>query len=477
MSQSCPLCGNNKPEEALFCDDCAKKIRMDYELELPENITSVVHDPENSFNGNRTENAVESVEPLKSPEPDRVSEPEETVGLEENVVEPLKGVEQVEESVEPGEQEKSPETLKSENPKEEVVEPEEISKPEEVVEPEETVMTGELEKTIDAKIKENSDNRSRQKMSVAPRENYQEEMPGELTDKKKGKSSVATILLAATLIVGSFFIYNQTVKKSYIDGKSWEAALNKNTVEGYLFYMESYPHGKHFNEAQNNLLSLKSEEAADWEQIKFTGNISELHNFLDQHPGSPYTLLAEIRIDSLSWMGALRTNTPESYSGYITLSQNGEIRGEYIAEALKRDKMLSPQYPQNEALSDSIFAIVNGFYSSLSAVDHNKMSLYLAPVVKRFFNSGTATREKITGELLVAGAQSQGSTLKFTPNTEAVNYEKTTEGYYKINVPLMKSYVKNENIELVPGYIVHMELNPGFQIISIHETKPYPGAP
>ncbi len=41
----------------------------------------------------------------------------------------------------------------------------------------------------------------------------------------------------------------------------------------------------------------------------------------------------------------------------------------------------------------------------------------------------------------------------------------------------MKSYVKNENIELVPGYIVHMELNPGFQIISIHETKPYPGAP
>jgi len=176
-------------------------------------------------------------------------------------------------------------------------------------------------------------------------------------------------------------------------------------------------------------------------------------------------------------MGALRTNTPESYSNYITLSQSGKIRGEYIAEAQKRDKMLSRQYPNDEVLSDSILAIVDGFYSSLSEVDHKKMSFYLAPVVKRFFNFGTATREKITGELLVAGAQSQGSTLKFTPNTEAVNYEKTTEGYYKINVPMLKSYVKNKNIELVPGYIVHMELNPAFQIISIHETKPYPGAP
>ncbi len=63
---------------------------------------------------------------------------------------------------------------------EEVVEPEEISKPEEVVEPEETVMTGgELEKTIDAKIKENSDNRSRQKMSVAP--------PGKLSRGNAGR--------------------------------------------------------------------------------------------------------------------------------------------------------------------------------------------------------------------------------------------------------------------------------------------------
>jgi len=44
-------------------------------------------------------------------------------------------------------------------------------------------------------------------------------------------------------------------------------------------------------------------------------------------------------------------------------------------------------------------------------------------------------------------------------------------------VPLTKSYVKEGVVEQVPGYIVHLELNSLFQIISIYETKPYPGAP
>jgi len=35
MSRQCPLCGESKPEEALFCENCEKKIRMDYEIDLP----------------------------------------------------------------------------------------------------------------------------------------------------------------------------------------------------------------------------------------------------------------------------------------------------------------------------------------------------------------------------------------------------------------------------------------------------------
>ena len=40
MSQSCPLCGKTKSEEALFCDDCTKKIHTEYEVNIPEEINT-----------------------------------------------------------------------------------------------------------------------------------------------------------------------------------------------------------------------------------------------------------------------------------------------------------------------------------------------------------------------------------------------------------------------------------------------------
>ena len=36
MTSLCPLCGKNKPDDALFCEQCAKKIRADYEIDVPE---------------------------------------------------------------------------------------------------------------------------------------------------------------------------------------------------------------------------------------------------------------------------------------------------------------------------------------------------------------------------------------------------------------------------------------------------------
>ncbi len=211
--------------------------------------------------------------------------------------------------------------------------------------------------------------------------------------------------------------------------------------------------------------------------MKETDNITELRDFLHQHPESPYTPLVRVHLDSLTWMGALKTNTAVSYSDYMIQSQSGDFKGDYLAEAQKRYEMLFQSYPVEAATLDSIRSTVNGFYSSLSAVDHSGMSRYLGATVHRFFNSGTATRERITGELLVAGAQTQGSTLKFAPDLEAVHYEKTLNDHYKVNAPLLKSYEKDGAIVQVPGYIVHLELNPAFEIISIYETKPYPDAP
>lgn len=379
MSRQCPLCGKNKPEEALFCEDCAMKIRADYEIDLPE------------------------------------------FQKEENI---------------PVEEEGGPGNVNFP-----------IASEAKVPEMPNVADTEEATDTFDA------------------------------STKKPQKKPLLWIALAAVLLAGAFFVYNETIRKGNLERSAWEKALKMNSVEGYVAYMASHPGGARFEEAQAKLMSLKEKEAVRWEQLKTTGNITELRDFLQQYPKSPYASLVKIRIDSLSWVGALNTNTAEAYSDYILLAQSGDFKGDYLTLANTRREMLFQSYPVNETELDSLRQTVGGFYAALSMVDHDGMRRYLAPVVDRFFESGRAPRERIAGELLIAAARTQNATLQFVPDLSAVQYEKTMSDAFSVNVPLTKLFAGNGKSEQVTGYIVHMRVNPLFQITSIYETKPYPGAP
>lgn len=382
MSQQCPLCGKNKIDEALFCNECTKKIHSDYEVELPENGAG----------------EIPPVELADLPE-----EGNEFTGYPESVTEDLPG------------------------------EGEFTSYPLAVME--------------------------------------------DLPMKKKKRNAFLWIVILVLLLIAAFFVYNETIRKGNLERSGWETAVRENSVEGFLVYMEAFPGGAHAQEAEAALIRLKTDEASVWEGIKTTDRVTELRDFLQRHPASNYAPLVKRRLDSLSWMGALHANTAASYSDYMMMVQSGEFSGDYLFRAEERYEMLFQSYPVDVATLDSIRATVNGFYSSLSAVDHSGISRWLASTVHRFFDSGTATRERILGELLVAGAQTQGATLKFMPDLQSVQYDKTFNDNYKVNVPLLKTYLKEGILEQVTGYIVHLELNPLFQIVSIYETKPYSGAP
>ena len=397
MSQLCPLCGKDKIGEALFCDECTKKIRSDYEVELPENGTGEI--PREEGTASQEENEF-------------TDHPEAAPELPEN----------------------------KEAPGDDPATDEEADKAAAVV---------------------NSE----------PIAGYY------YPEKKKKRGAFLWIVLTVLLLVGAFFIYNETIRKGNLERSGWETAVRENSVEGFLTYIESHPGGTHAEEAEAALLSLKLNEASVWERMKTTDKVTELRDFLQQNPASNYAPLIKRRLDSLSWMGALHANTAASYSDYMMMVQSGEFSGDYLSVAEERYEMLYQSFPVDVASLDSIRATVNGFYSSLSAVDHSGISRWLATTVHRFFDSGTATRERILGELLVAGAQTQGATLKFVPDLQSVQYDKTYNDNYKVNVPLLKTYMKEGSMEQVPGYIVHLELNPLFQIISIHETKPYSEAP
>ena len=169
---------------------------------------------------------------------------------------------------------------------------------------------------------------------------YQEKVKKQVRSKWLG--GPVLILLALLLLGGGYAVFNKTVRKGNLERRGWDTALNMNSVEGYLDYMATFPRGAHFDEAHEALRKLKSEEAMQWERLKVSDNTVELRDFLSQHPDIPFASLVEKRLDSLSWAGAVRANTAEAYSEYIHLSQQGQLRGDYIAEASqKREALLS----------------------------------------------------------------------------------------------------------------------------------------
>ena len=374
MSSLCPLCGKNKSEEALFCDECEKKIRNEYEVKMPGRL-------------NFAENASQPVAE--------------------------KGVASSEEEV--------------------------------------PILDNEVDLNID-----NADSFSRKHKH----------------GKRKGV--VFGCVFAIGVSVAFSFVYKQYAEQQTREQLVWQEAASAHTVNAYLAYMNAYPNGKYVAEAEAKMKALKDREAAAWENLKTSENITEFQDFLQQYPESPYRSLVSNRLDSLMWIDAYTANTAQRYSEYMVAVESGELPGNYYHEAQKRFEMLFQSYPVSTEESDKIKAVIEGFYGALSDEDYNKLAEYLAPKVYRFFNKGTDSRDNILKGLQLAKAKNPDSAVRFIPNLDALQYEKTPDDRVRVNVPLVKQYGGEEGpTRTVSGYIGHIEMDSEMYIFGIYETKPY----
>ncbi|HBK32725.1 MAG TPA: hypothetical protein DDZ96_05915 [Porphyromonadaceae bacterium] len=294
---------------------------------------------------------------------------------------------------------------------------------------------------------------------------------------RRAKKAFLWIVVLAVIGTLAFFGYRYITRQGNLERTAWETAVKENTVESFLAYMETHPQGIHYEEAQQNLLKRKGEEATAWETMKASDNTAALRDFVRDYPKSPYNTLVKIRLDSLTWEGTLRENTAEAYSNYMVLSESGDFNGDYYAEAQKRYAMLFQSYPVDKAVLDSIQATVDGIFTAWSTANYAAITPFLAPSVSRFFDIGSAKREKITGQLSMEMAKSENAPRKLVPDIEAIQYEKTLDDRYKVNVPLVKTIGKDPDVKEIPGYIVHIELDSAFLVTAIYETKPYTYAP
>ena len=185
----------------------------------------------------------------------------------------------------------------------------------------------------------------------------------------------------------------------------WEAAVKENSVDGYLNYIEKHPTGLHAADAEAALMQLKNEEKGNWELLSKSDRIVELRDFLREHPQSNYAPLIKRRLDSLTWMGTLHTNTAIAYGEYLGMADRGDFNGDYRMEAESRRTMLTQTRPVHQPTLDTIRTVVNNFCTAISSLDHSKLG-QLMVLHGALFSGGPLSRERLLGELAVDAAQS-----------------------------------------------------------------------
>lgn len=332
-------------------------------------------------------------------------------------------------------------------------------------------------------VKENVEKVNRENSDKMPTaDTFSPKRNNDIVEGKKSSRTIKSVLVwivSFVLLSGvCFVIYTYYVKGLNLDRSEWENAQRQNTVSAYVSYMNQFPNGKHFAEALSKMHQLKEEEAKAWDNLKKSDNEAEFHAFLESFPKSPYKSLVLNRLDSLRWLSTLNANTVQSYSDYMVSSDSGELPGIFYNDAQKRYEMLFQSYPVDSAEYNSIRMTMDAFFVALSNVDYNKMKETLAPTIFRFFDSGVISSEKLMGELVAARSKTSKPTVKFVPDIAALQYQKTFNGHYKTNIPLMKTYIDDKGNSVSHyGYIIHAELDEMFRIIGIFETKPYIDAP
>lgn len=295
---------------------------------------------------------------------------------------------------------------------------------------------------------------------------------------KKSRFIIISLLLFVLILIASVYIYNQHIKSDNLERSVWELVQRENSVDSYLSYIDEYPQGNYVVEAQNKMLALKHKESEAWENLKTSENRIEFTDFLQTYPQSPYKRMVKNRLDSLVWESSLKENSAQAYSEYLNMSNSGDISGQYIGEAQRRFSMLEQSASIDESDLEGIRETVSGFFTGLSNVSHTALSHYLAPNISRFNNSTNISSDKMIGQLLLLASKSDSKSIVYEPEITQLKYEKMPNGSYTVNVPIQKSFVKNNDAtNQIKGYIVHLKLDTAYRIYSIYETKPFSTAP
>lgn len=436
MSTKCPLCGDSKSDDSLFCANCTEKLNSEYEVDVPTAESSEEHT--DNIAPNSKDKTEETNQPT-SEEEKRDKKPSQ---------DKLQGGDEASDQSE--------------------VEDDSHTAQPTIEERRKIVAAPSFDKKAWKRQRED-------KRTDSDKTLYQ------LSKERKGNKTLAIVSIIIVLVLAlaaSLYIYNKNVKSANLERSAWETAQRTHTVDSYLTYMDAYPKGAFFDEAYSSINQLRSREEQAFENLKTSENTIEFTDFLERYPKSPFLRLVKSRLDSLMWQSSLKENTAEAYTHYIDQANSQVILGNYIGQAEKRYKMLNQATPIDGGDLELIRRTVDGFFIGASTLSQEQLSQHTEAVVARFNNSTNLPNTEVLSHLLIQASEANSNTVKLEADVAKLTYQRLGNDTYEVNVPVEKTFETYEGeINQIKGYIVHLKLSPTFKVYSYHETKPYPEAP
>ena len=156
------------------------------------------------------------------------------------------------------------------------------------------------------------------------------------------------------------FAANAQAEIDRYDDEAWATAETRNTVAGYDRYIEAWPEGQYVSRARELRDALVAEaeareadareraarEASDWTTAASTDTVAAYQTYLRQHPNGRNVEEAQRRIaakqasaaDQAAWDAARSANTADAYQQYLTSFPQGA----FAAEAISAIEQLRP---------------------------------------------------------------------------------------------------------------------------------------
>ncbi len=203
------------------------------------------------------------------------------------------------------------------------------------------------------------------------------------TSKKNVKALLFSILGIVVAIILATLIFN------YINDKNeeslWEQCESKHQIGELKEYIEKYPDGEHYEEAQALLNKLVRDKEA-WDQARVSNDEDHLRAYIRNHPDSEHIDEAHNVLDDVVWNNAVAKNSKEAYDQYLRDFPDGK----HAAEARSRfDERRRAELTTAE--SDNVRSTVMNFLLGLEEWNENLMLTTCNAEMTNFMGKSHAT--------------------------------------------------------------------------------------